>query len=72
MEDEKGMDEKILCVLEEDYCQIQDIDDFSKSVKDDIYWFFSNYKTKTQHKWSNVMGFDNKSMAIQLIQNCTL
>ena len=44
MEDEKGMDEKILCVFEEDYEKINDISDLNKNIKDDIYNFFSNYK----------------------------
>lgn len=70
MEDEKGMDEKILCVLEEDSITIRDITDLSELVKSDIHWFFSNYKNKTDGKWSGVMGFDDKTRAIQLVQNC--
>ena len=46
MEDEKGMDEKILCVLEEDYYMIKNIDNISDEVKENIHWFFSNYKKK--------------------------
>ena len=42
MEDEKGMDEKILCVLEEDYNNIN-LDD---TIKNNIYTFFENYKKK--------------------------
>jgi inorganic pyrophosphatase len=33
MEDEKGMDEKVLCVLEEDHARIQNIHDLSDDAK---------------------------------------
>lgn len=66
MEDEKGMDEKILAVLCDEPTNICDIDDLSNEIKDNIYWFFSNYKSKTPGKWSKVMGFIDKSEAIEL------
>ena len=42
MEDEKGMDEKILCVFEEDYNKIYDISQINDDIKIQIYSFFSN------------------------------
>jgi inorganic pyrophosphatase len=66
MEDEKGMDEKILCVLEEDYKNINDIDDLNKNIKDNIHYFFTNYKKKSIEKWSKVLGFINKDLSIKL------
>lgn len=66
MEDEKGMDEKILAVFEEDYDSINDINNIPNSVKDEIHYFFSNYKKNTSGKWSNVIGFINKELSIQL------
>jgi inorganic pyrophosphatase len=66
MSDEKGPDEKILCVLEEDYDKMKDLSDLSNEVKDNIHWFFSNYKSKTPNKWSKVEGYKNKEDAIQL------
>jgi inorganic pyrophosphatase len=66
MEDEKGMDEKILCVLAEDSTNIQSISDLDKSVLDKIHWFFSNYKKNTPGKWSRVMGFENRDFAIDV------
>jgi inorganic pyrophosphatase len=66
MEDEKGMDEKILCVLEEDYLNINDISDLDIESKNKIYYFFENYKKKTPGKWSKVIGYKNKEYAIQL------
>ena len=66
MEDEKGMDEKILCVLEEDYTQIQNITHLDESILDKIHWFFSNYKNNSDGKWSRVTGYDNREHAIKL------
>jgi inorganic pyrophosphatase len=66
MEDEKGMDEKILCVLEDDYTKIQNITDLDESILDKIHWFFSNYKNNQQDKWSNVIRYDNREHAIDL------
>jgi inorganic pyrophosphatase len=68
MEDEKGMDEKLLCVFEEDYENIKDISDLSDDIKNNIHWFFSNYKNKSKGKWSKVCGFINKDLAENLYQ----
>lgn len=66
MEDEKGMDEKILCVLEEDFNNINDIDHLNNDVKNKIYNFFENYKNSDIEKWSKVIGYINKELAIKL------
>jgi len=68
MEDEKGMDEKIICVLEEDSEKIQNITDLDKQTLDKIHWFFSNYKKNTYGKWSNVFGFENREFANRLYE----
>jgi len=68
MEDEKGMDEKILAVFEEDYSTIKDIDDLDDKIKDSIYTFFSEYKKKSIGKWSRVMGFINKDLSLKLYE----
>ena len=72
MEDEKGMDEKILCVLEEDYEKINNISDLNNNIKDNIYYFFSNYKKKSIEKWSKVIGFINKDLSIKLYKKALL
>ena len=72
MEDEKGMDEKILCVLEEDYEKINDISDLNTNIKDNIHYFFSNYKKKSIEKWSKVIGFINKDLSIELYKKTLL
>jgi inorganic pyrophosphatase len=66
MEDEQGMDEKILCVLEEDSIKIQNITDLDKSILDKIHCFFSNYKNNTNGKWSKVIGYSDKNNALDL------
>lgn len=66
MEDEKGMDEKVLCVLPEDADQITDIRDVSAEIQERIAWFFSNYKTNTADKWSTVSGYRDKRYAVDL------
>jgi len=68
MEDEKGMDEKILCVLPEDYTLIQDITQLSDEAKNKINIFFSTYKLNVPDKWSKTYGFINKEAAIKLYE----
>lgn len=70
MEDEKGMDEKVLCMFEEDANKIHDISYFSNEVLENTKWFFENYKRKTPEKWSNVIGYENRDFAIKLYKNC--
>jgi len=72
MSDEKGMDEKVLCVLEEDYDKIYDINCLEENQKNNIMWFFSNYKNNIKEKWSKVFGFQDKEFAINLYQLCLL
>ena len=69
MEDEKGMDEKILCVLEEEYDTIKKINYMEKN---DIHDFFTNYKNKNKDKWSRVHNFVEVSDAINLYEKYKL
>lgn len=68
MEDEKGLDEKVLCVLEKDYEQFHDISDLPQETLDNIHWFFTNYKSKTPNKWSRVHDYKDKTAAIELYE----
>jgi inorganic pyrophosphatase len=68
MEDEKGMDEKVICILEEDVANIQNITDLDRSILENIYTFFSNYKNDTPGKWSRVIGYESKDNAIKLYE----
>jgi len=69
MEDENGMDEKVLCVFEEDYDKINDLSQIDENIKNSIYLFFTNYKSKSIGKWSKVYGFENKNFAIKLYES---
>jgi inorganic pyrophosphatase len=66
MEDEKGKDEKIICVLENDFSKIKNIYDLDLSARNNIKWFFENYKKEEPGKWSKISGYDSKEKAIQL------
>jgi inorganic pyrophosphatase len=72
MEDEKGMDEKILCVLEKDYEHIKEITDLEETDRMNIHWFFTNYKKSTSGKWSKVHSFENKNTAIKIYEKTVL
>jgi inorganic pyrophosphatase len=66
MEDEKGLDEKVLCVLEKDYHHVKSLYDLSYDILENIYWFFTNYKKKTPNKWTIVHDYKDKDYAITL------
>lgn len=73
MEDEKGQDEKVLCVLKGDYQKnTKDIENITPEVKENISSFFANYKNTTPNKWSKVGGFINKSEAVKLYKKTKL
>jgi inorganic pyrophosphatase len=66
------MDEKLLCVLEEDYSSVKDISDITNDIKDRVQYFFTNYKKNTNGRWSKVFGFQNKAFAIKLFEQCII
>ena len=59
MEDEKGMDEKLLCSLDPNM-------EISSDVLDEIESFFANYKNHSAHRWSKTYGFMSQTEAIAL------
>lgn len=70
MEDESGMDEKLLAVpvskIDPRYEDIKSIDDLPKATLDKIKNFFETYKMLEPNKWVKVKGFEdaNKAEAI--------
>ena len=72
MEDESGMDEKILAVpvskLDITYDSIQDIDDVSGMLKAKIKHFFEHYKELEQGKWVKIVGWRDAATAKTTIQ----
>ncbi len=74
MKDEKGIDEKIIGVINSDrkYENLDDINDLDKQTKNNIKYFFTHYKDNEPNKFSIVNEFKSKNEAIQLINNYTL
>lgn len=69
MEDEKGLDDKILAVPIEDprFAQITDISDVPNHVLKEISHFFEVYKTLEPNKWVKVKNWISSSKAKKLI-----
>lgn len=72
MEDEKGMDEKILAVpakkLNSIYEKIEDISELPEGLVNKIKHFFEHYKDLEKGKWVKVTGFEDATKARQLIE----
>lgn len=72
MEDEKGMDEKIIAVpaskLNSAYEDINSCDDLPKGLLNKIGHFFERYKDLEKGKWVKIKGFENADKAKALIQ----
>jgi inorganic pyrophosphatase len=69
MEDDGGMDEKILCVPATDkrWDHIQDIDDVPQSTRNEIEHFFTHYKDLEPGKWVKCGKWANRAEAERLI-----
>lgn len=70
MEDEKGMDEKLLAVANNDphYDHLLSINDIPKHTLDEISQFFETYKTLEKEKWVKVGSWLDKELAFDLIK----
>lgn len=72
MEDESGLDEKILAVpvtkLDPTFEHIKDIDDVSDILKQRIKHFFESYKLLDKNKWVKIIGWDNAAKALDTLQ----
>ena len=69
MEDEKGMDEKWLCVLETE--SPRNIDEIHAGDLENIWNFFENYKKKETGKWCKVYCFLDNSQTMIKANNYT-
>lgn len=71
MEDESGIDAKILAVPHEKICKryqnIQAADDVAPHLKNAIQHFFEHYKDLEEGKWVKVQGWDSMAAAHQEI-----
>jgi len=70
MEDEKGKDDKIIAVTDNDYFygNKRDISDITSDITESIQTFFANYKLNEPDKWSRVYGFVNQKYATEIYQ----
>lgn len=73
MEDESGIDEKLLAVpvskVDPTYNEIQDIGDLPKHTLDKIKNFFETYKALEPGKWVKVQDFQDKAAATKILQD---
>jgi len=71
MEDESGMDEKLLAVpvskVDPTFDEIKTIDDVSKATLAKIKNFFETYKMLEPNKWVKVKEFQGKEAATRLL-----
>ncbi|MBA3726253.1 MAG: inorganic diphosphatase [Armatimonadetes bacterium] len=69
MRDEKGRDDKIICVATRDprFSDMEDLDDLSEHVRREIVHFFEVYK-QLEEKSVEILGWDTKGEARRLIE----
>ncbi len=72
MEDESGMDEKLIAVpiskIDPRYDKINSLDDLPKITLDRIKNFFETYKMLEPNKWVKVKDYRSKDEAIKILQ----
>ena len=72
MEDESGLDEKLLCVpidkLHPYYKDVKSTADLQPIVLDQIAHFFERYKDLESGKWVKVQGWEGPEKAFQMIE----
>ena len=72
MEDEAGLDEKIICVPHErvhpQYAHVNSIDDLPRITLAAIEHFFESYKDLEPGKWVKILGWVGRSEAEAAIE----
>jgi len=72
MEDEAGIDNKILAVplekIDPRFQEIQDINDLPEHLKKEIRMFWENYKKLEPNKWVKLKEFKDKKEAEKIIK----
>jgi inorganic pyrophosphatase len=70
MSDEKGPDEKVLCVPLGDpfYERVADIHDVNPELRDEIEHFFQRYKDLEPSKQTDTRGWGNRAEAERIIE----
>ncbi|MFZ3054822.1 MAG: inorganic diphosphatase [Minisyncoccales bacterium] len=74
MEDESGIDYKIIAVpddkIDPRFKHINSIDDLTEHQRKEIQEFFEIYKRLEPNKWVKVTGFESKETAEKIIEKC--
>lgn len=74
MEDESGIDYKIIAVpddkIDPRFKHINSIDDLTEHQRKEIQEFFETYKRLEPNKWVKVKGFESKEKAEEIIEKC--
>ena len=72
MEDEKGLDEKILAVpsrkITDQYDDVNSFKDVNEAMRARIAHFFEHYKDLEKKKWVRVVGWRDETIARQIIR----
>lgn len=72
MEDEAGIDNKVIAVplpkLDRKFKDYNDVSDIPAKIKEEIKYFFENYKKLEPGKWVKVRNWKNKKVAIEEIR----
>jgi inorganic pyrophosphatase len=73
MKDEKGRDDKIICVADRDprFSDVQTLDSLGEHLKREIWHFFEVYK-ELEDKAVEVLGWDSKQAAYEIITQYTI
>jgi inorganic pyrophosphatase len=71
MSDEKGPDEKLLCVPNGDpsFERVHDIHDVQGELRDEIEHFFQRYKDLEPSKRTDTRGWGNRSEAAEILED---
>ena len=76
MEDEKGLDEKLIVVpsssVDKNYTNINNINDLSELKLKKIKHFFTHYKDNDDGKWCNVKDFGDCEYALTLLKEYSI
>lgn len=68
MEDEAGEDSKVIAVplskVDPKFASYNDVLDIPEKIKEEITYFFENYKKTEPGKWVKVKGFRDKAQAL--------
>jgi len=72
MEDESGIDEKLLAVphekIDPSFKDVKEIDDLPEHTLNKIKNFFETYKMLEPNKWVKVTGFKGKKEATEILE----